>query len=106
LEKLIQKVRSLTLTLMILAILSLTWLAVDYFVLREIFETNGFTLDVNWILILISAVPILLMIIVVFFLAPFVWRLRSKYRSVMKKFEKEKAKEIEEAAKPKEIENE
>ncbi len=104
-EKLIQKVRSLTLTLIILSILSLTWCAIDYFVLKEIFTENDFTFDVNWILISISAIPVLLQIIVTFFLAMFVWRLRSKYRSTLKKMEKQKAKELEEAAKPKETEN-
>jgi flagellar biosynthesis/type III secretory pathway M-ring protein FliF/YscJ len=109
-EKLIQKVRSFTFTLIILSVLSLTWIAVDYFVLRSIFEENNLTLDLNWILVLISAVPVLLLIIVVFMMAPFVWRLRSKYRSTLKKYEKEKANEIkqqlEAATKPKEIENE
>lgn len=105
-EKLIQKVRSLTLTLIILSVLSLTWLAVDYFVLRDIYEQNNYTLDVNWILLIISAVPVLLMIIISFFLALFVWRLRSKYRSTLKKLEKEKVKELQEATKPAENENE
>ncbi len=94
-EKLIQKVRSLTLTLLILAIISLTWLVVDYFTLKSIFVENNFKLDVNWILIIISAVPVALMIIIIFFLSLFVWRLRSKYRSTLKKMEKEKQKEIE-----------
>ncbi len=100
-EKLIQKVRSLTLMLVILAVLSLTWLAVDYFVLREMFEQNATELNVNWILLIISAVPVLLMIIVSFFLALFVWRLRSKYRSTLKKMEKERVKALEEISKPK-----
>ncbi len=95
-EKLIQKVRSLTLTLVILAILSLTWVIIDFFVLRNFYTISGSNLDANWIFLILSGVPILLMIAVSFILALFVWRLRSKYHSTLKKIEKEKQKELQE----------
>ena len=105
-EKLIQKIRSLTFTLVILAALSLTWLIVDFFILRGYYAENNLTLDANWILIIVSAIPVLLMIVVTFFLSLFVWRLRSKYRSEIRKLEKEQKKLLEESLVKKEEESE
>ncbi len=89
-EKLIKKIRSLTMTLFILALISIVWLVVDYYILRSFNTQYNYNFeDFNWIMFIGSFIPILLTIIVIFLLAPYVWRLKSKYNSELKKIRKE-----------------
>ncbi len=89
-EKLIKKIRSLTMTLFILSLISIVWLVVDYYILRSFNTQYNYNFeDFNWIMFIGSFIPILLTIIVIFLLAPYVWRLKSKYNSELKKISKE-----------------
>ncbi len=89
-EKLIKKIRSLTMTLFILGLISVVWLVVDYYILRSFNTQYNYNFeDFNWIMFIGSFIPILLTIIVIFLLAPYVWRLKSKYNSELKKIKKE-----------------
>ncbi len=89
-EKLIKKIRSLTMTLFILGLISIVWLVVDYYILRSFNTQYNYNFeDFNWIMFIGSFIPILLTIIVIFLLAPYVWRLKSKYNSELKKIRKE-----------------
>ncbi len=89
-EKLIKKIRSLTMTLFILSLISIVWLVVDYYILRSFNTQYNYNFeDFNWIMFIGSFIPILLTIIVIFLLAPYVWRLKSKYNSELKKIRKE-----------------
>ena len=89
-EKLIKKIRSLTMTLFILALISIVWLIVDYYILRSFNTQYNYNFeDFNWIMFIGSFIPILLTIIVIFLLSPYVWRLKSKYNSELKKIKKE-----------------
>ncbi len=89
-EKLIKKIRSLTMTLFILALISIIWLVIDYYVLKSFNSQYNYNFeDFNWIIFMASFIPIILTIIVIFLLAPYVWRLKSKYKSQLKKLEKE-----------------
>ncbi len=89
-EKLIKKIRSMTMTLFILSLISIVWLVVDYYILRSFNTQYNYNFeDFNWIMFIGSFIPILLTIIVIFLLAPYVWRLKSKYNSELKKLKKE-----------------
>jgi uncharacterized membrane protein len=95
-EKLIKKIRSLTMTLFILSLISLIWLVVDFFILKSFNTQYNYNFeDFNWIMFIASFIPIILTIIVIFFLSPFVWRLKSKYNSELKKMKSEQTKSAE-----------
>jgi TRAP-type C4-dicarboxylate transport system permease small subunit len=99
-EKLIKKIRSLTMTLFILSLISLIWLAVDFFILKSFNTQYNYNFqDFNWIMFIGSFIPILLTIILIFFLSPFVWRLKSKYNSELKKMKSEQNKKDENGTK-------
>ncbi len=89
-EKLIKKIRSLTMTLFILSLISLIWLVVDFFILKTFYTQYNYNFnDFNWIMFIGSFIPIILTIIVLFIVSPYVWRLKSKYNSELKKLREE-----------------
>ncbi len=87
-EKLVKKIKNISLTLFILNILSLTWLFIDYLALKKIWLQTNQQFGFEWLMVILSAIPIALMIITIFYLFFHALRLNIKFKSERKKEEK------------------
>ncbi|GEM_PF-7112498 len=79
-EKLIAKISGLNLVLFLLSIISLTWLIIDVFILKAIYDETSFSLNVNWMLLVISLIPFLITFLLNIYLSIFLYRLKRKYK--------------------------
>jgi hypothetical protein len=86
---LINKLKQHSIILIILAILSLTWLVILYFLTTDIFSKNEISLTYEWLLFYIGIVAILLFHIWVFVLIYFSFRIVFKFKYEEKKELKE-----------------
>jgi hypothetical protein len=84
-EKLVNQLKTNSYIIIVLAILSLTWLLIDYFLLKGILTDNNIALNYNWILITISIIVVVLFHLWVFILVFYSLRVVIKYKSELKK---------------------
>ena len=91
-EKILDRLKTISIIAFILALLSLTWLIIDYLVLKNIFGSIIDAHNLEGTLLLISGIATLLFTIVVLILLYYVLRVIMKYKSEKKK--KEQATDI------------
>ncbi len=89
-EKILQKIKNLSLITLVIAILSLTWLFLDYLALRKIWVQSPTGFNFEWLMVSISAIPFLLLDLLIFIILFYLFRLNRKF-----KFEKKKQEKIE-----------
>ncbi|MBL1214198.1 MAG: hypothetical protein HND52_12635 [Ignavibacteriae bacterium] len=93
-EKLVNQLKTNSYIIIVLAILSLTWLLIDYFLLKGILADNNIALNYNWILITISIVVVVLFHLWVFILVFYSLRVVIRFKSELRKAKiKEESKE-------------
>ncbi len=84
-DELIKKLRTNSVILLVLGILSFTWLFLDYLALKEIRVESLGDKNFEWIIVLISAIPFFLFHLFVFITIFYIFRLKGKFRSFQKK---------------------
>ncbi len=87
-ESLIKKTKSLSIITLIFAVLSLTWLFLDYLALRKIWEQNPDAFQFEWLMVLVSAAPFVILILLVFALIFYIFRINMRYKSEKKREQK------------------
>lgn len=88
-EKLIDKLKTQSIIVGILLIISATWVIIDYFVLIDIKDKFELDFGINWMLLIISGIAILAFHLAVFILLFFNIRIFFKNRSNLKKEKKQ-----------------
>ncbi len=83
-EKLIKKVKTVSILLFILSVLTIAWLFIDYLALKKIWLTTGAAFNFEWLMLIFSAVPFILLVIFSIALVFLTFRLRSKIKSELK----------------------
>jgi hypothetical protein len=86
-EKLVNQLKTNSYIIIVLAILSLTWLLIDYFLLKGVLSDNTIELGYSWILIVISIVVVAIFHIWVFILIYYCLRVVIKFNSEKKNSE-------------------
>jgi hypothetical protein len=79
-DKLISKIVGLNLVLFLLSIISLTWLIIDIFILKTIYDETSFSLNVNWLLLVISLIPFLITFLLNIYISIFLYQLKRKHK--------------------------
>ncbi len=104
-EKLVKKIKNISLTLFILNLLSLTWLFIDYLALKKIWVSTNAQFNFEWLMVILSAIPLALTVITIFYLFYYSLRLSHRFKADKKKEEKalaEESKQIESEVKKEE----
>lgn len=80
-ENLIQRLKSTTLFTLIMGFLSLTWLIIDYFLMRSIMEEGLTKFSLEWILMIASGIVYVVFTASVFIMIYFSLRVVGKLKS-------------------------
>jgi len=84
-DDLIKKLRTNSIIVLVLAILSFTWIFLDYLALKEIRAQTVVDNNFEWIIVMISAVPFFLLILFTFIQIFYIFRLKGKFKTFQKK---------------------
>lgn len=84
-EKIIRKLKISSIVTLILGLLSLSWLVLDYFLVKDYLNDPHFQLGWEWVIIIVSAVAVLSFHFAAFLTIYYSTRLIIKYRSEEKK---------------------
>ncbi len=87
-ENLIRKLKISSVVTLILGLLSLSWLILDYFLIKDYLNDQRFQLGWEWGIIIVSAVAVLSFHLAAFITIYYSTRLIIKYRSEEKKHKK------------------
>ena len=79
-EKIIKKLKTSATTTLILGLLSISWIAIDYLALKSIWQNEKVNLSFEWIIVLVSAVPIIIFHFSFFITLYYLFRFIRKYR--------------------------
>lgn len=83
-EKILSRLKTNSWVSLILGVLSLTWVVIDYFVIKEILRQYQIVLSFETILLIISAIAAVIFHISVFITLYYVMRFVLKYKSALK----------------------
>lgn len=94
LENLISKLKTNAVISLILGLLSLTWIVLDYFIIKDLILQNEIKLNIYILLLALSAIAFFLFIMAVFVTIYYIFRTSMKYKSENKKKEKKDLHEV------------
>ncbi len=84
-EKLLNKLKNTGIILFVLSLLSLTWLFLDYMILKDIVKNTGAEYySYPWIMIIISGVILVFVHIWIFATVYYIFRVKIKYKKEQK----------------------
>ena len=94
LENLISKLKTNAVISLILGLLSLTWIVLDFFIIKDLIQQNEIKLNIYILLLAFSAIAFVIFIIAVFITIYYIFRASMKYKSENKKKEKKDLPEV------------
>lgn len=88
-DELIKKLRANSIIVLVLGILSFTWIFLDYLALKEIQASVVVDNNFEWVIVAISVIPFFLLHLFVFVQLFYIFRLKGKFKSFQKKLAQE-----------------